>query len=102
MSGTERRYDVAIIGGGVLGNFIAFDLAREGLSTCLIEKGYTAAGTSGATHAWIYVSTKTPGYYGRFSYASSLRYEALAAEHDVDFQYERSGGLSIVWTPEAL
>jgi sarcosine oxidase subunit beta len=102
MSGAERRYDVAVIGGGVLGNFIAYDLAREGLDTCLLEKGYTAAGTSGATHAWIYVSTKTPGHYGQFSYASSLRYEALAAEHDVDFQYERSGGLSIVWTPEAM
>lgn len=101
MSGSER-YDVAVVGGGVLGNFIAYDLAREGLGTCLLEKGYTAAGTSGATHAWIYVSTKTPGHYGRFSYASSLRYEALAAEHGVDFQYERSGGLSMIWTPEAL
>lgn len=102
MSGKENVYDVAVIGGGVLGNFIAYDLAREGFDVCLLEKGYTAAGTSGATHAWIYVSTKTPGHYGRFSYASSLRYEALAEEHGVDFQYERSGGLSILWSEEAV
>lgn len=102
MSDDARIYDVAVIGGGVLGNFIAYDLAREGFDTCLLERGYTAVGTSGATHAWIYVSTKTPGHYGRFSYESSLRYEALALEHGVDFQYERSGGLSIIWTDIAL
>ncbi|CAN5631083.1 FAD-dependent oxidoreductase [soil metagenome] len=102
MTGPGHVHDVAVIGGGVLGNFIAFDLAREGLDTCLLERGYTAGGTSGATHAWIYVSTKTPGFYGRFSYESSLRYEALAREYGVDFQYERSGGLSVVWTDAAL
>lgn len=102
MTRVERVRDVAVIGGGVLGNFIAYDLAREGFDVVLLEKGYPAAGTSGATHAWIYVSTKTPGHYGRFSYASSLRYEALAEEHGVDFQYERSGGLSILWSEEAL
>lgn len=102
MSGSDRVRDVAVVGGGVLGNFIAFELARAGLDTCLVEKGYTAGGTSGATHAWIYVSTKTPGFYGRFSYDSSLRYEALAREYQVDFQYHRSGGLSIVWTDAAL
>ena len=102
MSGHERVHDVAVVGGGVLGNFIAFDLAREGLDTVLLERGYTASGTSGATHAWIYVSTKTPGFYGRFSYESSLRYEALAREHGVDFQYERSGGLSLLWSDAQL
>jgi glycine/D-amino acid oxidase-like deaminating enzyme len=96
------RFDVAVLGGGVLGNFIAYYLAREGASVALVERGYTAGGTSGATHAWIYVSTKTPGFYGRFSYDSSLLYEALAEEHGVDFQYERSGGLSILWTDEAV
>lgn len=102
MTARTHVHDVAVIGGGVLGNFIAYDLAREGFDVTLLEKGYTAAGTSGATHAWIYVSTKTPGHYGRFSYASSLRYEALAEEHGVDFQYERSGGLSILWSEEAV
>ena len=102
MTAAGNLHDVAVIGGGVLGNFIAYDLAREGFDVVLLEKGYTAAGTSGATHAWIYVSTKTPGHYGKFSYASSLRYEALAEEHGVDFQYERSGGLSILWSEQAL
>lgn len=102
MTAGTHVHDVAVIGGGVLGNFIAFDLARVGLDTVLLERGYTASGTSGATHAWIYVSTKTPGFYGRFSYESSLRYEALAREHGVDFQYERSGGLSILWNDAQL
>jgi glycine/D-amino acid oxidase-like deaminating enzyme len=94
--------DVAVLGGGVLGNFIAYYLARAGRRTALVERGYTAGGTSGATHAWIFVSTKTPGFYGRFSYESSLLYEALEREHGVDFQYERSGGLSILWSEAAV
>lgn len=98
----SRPYDVAVVGGGVLGNCIAYYLARAGQRTALVERGYTAGGTSGATHAWIYVSTKTPGFYGRFSYDSSLLYEALEREHGVDFQYERSGGLSILWSDAAV
>lgn len=98
----SRIHDVAVLGGGVLGNFAAYYLARAGLDTCLVERGYTASGTSAATHAWVFISTKTPNFYGRFSYDSSLLYEALEREHGVDFQYERSGGLSILWNDAAL
>lgn len=36
--GKMNLYDVAIIGAGVVGNYIAGELARQGLSVCVLEK----------------------------------------------------------------
>ncbi len=41
--------DVAIIGGGVMGCAIAWQLAKRGVSCALVEKGTFGAGASGAT-----------------------------------------------------
>ncbi len=41
-----KKFDLAIIGGGVTGAGIALDAASRGLSVCLIEKNDFASGTS--------------------------------------------------------
>lgn len=43
---TERTYDLLVIGGGVLGSFVAWDAALRGLEVALIERDDFAAGTS--------------------------------------------------------
>jgi glycerol-3-phosphate dehydrogenase len=42
----DRRFDAAIIGGGINGAAIAYAAARSGLSVALFEKGDFASGTS--------------------------------------------------------
>jgi len=42
----EKKYDLAIIGGGITGAGIALDAALRGLSVALVEKGDYASGTS--------------------------------------------------------
>jgi len=42
-------FDVAVIGGGVIGTAIAYHAARRGMSVGLFEKGPLAAGASGAS-----------------------------------------------------
>lgn len=43
-----RAGDVVVVGGGVVGAAVAFELAREGLSVVLLERGELAAEASGA------------------------------------------------------
>ena len=56
MDGTEVKYDVLIIGGGVTGSAIAWALSRYDLSICLIDKESdlcegTSKANSGIIHA---------------------------------------------------
>lgn len=46
---TDQVFDLAIIGGGILGAGIARDAALRGLSTALVEKNDFASGTSSAS-----------------------------------------------------
>lgn len=46
---SDQTFDVAIVGGGILGAGIARDAAMRGLSVALIEKDDFAAGTSSAS-----------------------------------------------------
>ncbi len=43
---TDRTYDVAVIGGGIIGAGVARDAALRGLSVALVEKGDFGSGTT--------------------------------------------------------
>src|SRR5919109_1740635 len=65
-----RRYDIAVIGGGINGTGIARDAAGRGLSVILVEQGDLASGTSS-------VSTKL--IHGGLRYLE--RYELRLVRH---------------------
>lgn len=48
-----ERYDVAIIGGGIMGCSTAFQLAKRGLKVAVLEKGSIGAGSTGKSSAII-------------------------------------------------
>jgi len=43
----EQRYDVLVVGGGVIGLSCAWRAARRGMSVCVLERDRVAAGASG-------------------------------------------------------
>lgn len=47
----SRPYDVAVIGGGIMGCATALELARRGASVAVIEKGALASGATGKSSA---------------------------------------------------
>lgn len=91
------RFDVAVIGGGIVGSFTAYFLGRSGLQTCVIERGFPASGTSGATLAWVFSSLKPPVRYALMHKESVALYEQLQRDHGVDFELDRCGSLWVVW-----
>ena len=46
------RADVVVIGGGIIGVFTAYYLARRGLSVAVVEKGRIAAEQSSRNWGW--------------------------------------------------
>lgn len=94
---TGSCYEVAVIGGGIVGSFTAYFLGKAGVKTCVIEREFPAAGTSGAGLAWVFTSLKPPLHYALMHQQSARLYDQLAQEHGVDFQLDRCGSLWVVW-----
>lgn len=90
----ETRYETIIIGGGVVGNGIAYHLSeryKEGV--LVLDKKYPMTGTSGSTQAWVWVHNKTPSWYAELSMYSAELYPYLSRKIG-DFEYKRTGGLA--------
>ncbi|MDQ0819488.1 sarcosine oxidase subunit beta [Arthrobacter sp. V4I6] len=95
----EVIHDVVIVGGGIYGAAIAFDLARAGADVLLIEAGEIASGASGG-----------PGERGVRGSGRDVRELPLVAraqerwaQFEAEFEggvgYRRVGGIQIYETP---
>lgn len=96
----QNKADVAIIGGGIIGCAIAFQLAKRQVDVILIEKASrvgTEASWAGAGILTSHASTHEP--YPELCRASLALYPSLAtelkAETDIDIEFIRSGTLSV-------
>ncbi|MDQ0269811.1 NAD(P)/FAD-dependent oxidoreductase [Cytobacillus purgationiresistens] len=90
----DGKYETIIIGGGVVGNGIAYHLSeryKEGV--LVLDKKYPLSGTSGSTQAWVWVHNKTPSWYAELNYYSAELYPYLSKKIG-DVEYKRTGGLS--------
>lgn len=93
--------DVLIVGGGVIGCALAYELAGAGLSVLLLEQGRLAAspGASGASAAILEPLVTAPAPLARLSLESvrgtAELASALAAETGIDAQLDRPGALHV-------
>jgi glycerol-3-phosphate dehydrogenase len=97
------RYDVAIIGGGVVGCAIARALSHFRLRTILIEKecevGFgTSKSNSGIIHAGHNGATGT--LKGELEWAGNRLWDKLHDE--LDFGFHRNGELMVAMSPEQV
>ena len=96
----SNKADVVIIGGGIIGCAIAYQLAKRQVDVLLIEKASrvgTEASWAGAGILTSHASTYEP--YPELCRASLAMYPSLAtelkAETDIDIEFIRSGTLSV-------
>ncbi len=95
--------DVAVIGAGARGSAIAYYLAREGVNVALVDRGFLATGTTGATMGLINVSGKPPAEYTALSLASARLYPDLAEALGVDLEFESGRSiLEVILDPADL
>lgn len=71
---------VVVVGGGVLGAWIARTLAARSARVTLVEAGEPGCGASCASFAWVNAHNKQPESYFRLNAGGMAAYHRLAAE----------------------
>ena len=84
-----EKYDVAIIGGGVVGSAIARELSRYDLKIIVLERAADVArGTSGKNSGVVHTGINVPhgSVKAKFNVAGAKMFEQYCADLDVPFK----------------
>lgn len=98
----KREAEIVVIGSGIMGSSIAYNLAKAGKEVVVLEQNEICSGTSSATAAWLWPSDKTPEHYGRLAWHSMEIYKNLEEELGADFEYTITGSLELIWTEKQI
>ena len=94
------RAQVVIIGGGIMGLGLAYNLCRRGVTDIvLLEKGYLTAGASGRNGGGVRAQWTTPTMI-RLARRSLEIGERFAAEMGINVWFRRGGYLFLAPTPQ--
>ncbi len=94
-------YDIAIVGGGLVGSAIGYGLARAGHRVAVLDEGDVAYRASRGNFGLVWVQGKGIGMpaYAHWTRSSADRWPAFAAElaenTGIDVQHHRPGGLHL-------
>jgi len=100
------KYDVIVIGGGIIGATCAFDLAKNGYHTAIIEKKHCGAGASGHSAAMLECQTDSHRGEPFITLAKSSLYlfphlyNHIKSITGIDFQFEKKGILVLAENQE--
>lgn len=94
----RRKPEVAVIGGGVIGTSIAYQLAKKGVEVTLLEKGLLGGGASNAAAGMLgaQVESDFPGPMVELCLESRRMFPALSRE------LKERTGLDIEWNGSGL
>jgi glycine/D-amino acid oxidase-like deaminating enzyme len=107
MTGSQS-FDVAVIGGGVVGLAVARGLAGQGLSTVILDEGDVARRASRGNFALVWVQSKGLGLapYGAWTARSADLWASFAAalrsETGLDPAHQRPGGYVLALSEREL
>lgn len=96
------RCEVAVIGAGVNGTSIAYELCRRGKDVLLIDRKVMGSGASGACDDMILLQSKKPGILLEMAFASLERFKALKDELPCDIEFDTRGGTILIEDDEHL
>lgn len=97
----SMKYDVVVIGGGVIGCAVARELSRYQLKTCVVEREEdVCSGTSKANSAIVHggFDAEPGSLKAKFNIQGSRMMEELSEE--LDFDYKRNGSLVLCFAEE--
>ena len=99
---SSKSYEVAIIGGGIVGCAIAYYVAKAGIECILIEKNDIASGTSSRCDGNITIVDKDPGFDSLMSLVSQELTIDLHKELSIPFEYRASGSILVCDNEEEM
>ena len=92
----KHKYDVLVIGAGIIGSAIAYFLSQEKMKVAVFEKGNIGEETSSACDGMVFLQSKKPGISLRLALESIHILEKLQHEFERDIEYVQKGGLLII------
>ncbi|HEX2137473.1 MAG TPA: FAD-dependent oxidoreductase [Microvirga sp.] len=104
----RNDYDVAVVGGGLLGSAIAWGLGRLGRRVCVLDEGDVTKRASRANFALVWVQSKGLGLpaYTVWTMRASETWSRLAEElrdqTGLDVCFQRKGGFHLALGDEEL
>jgi glycine/D-amino acid oxidase-like deaminating enzyme len=103
MSGSraDRRCDVVVVGGGIVGCATAYYLARRGVRVILLERGEVAGEQSGRNWGFVRQQGRDPSEVPLMVAANRI-WRGLEQELDADLEWIQGGNLALASTPERL
>lgn len=101
MLAMKRKVEVVIIGGGINGCSLAYNLAKEGLDVALFEKHYLASGATGDCGAGIRQQWSTEEN-AKLAIGSVKIFENLSKELGEDIDLRQGGYLIIIHDKKEL
>lgn len=103
-----KDFDVAVIGGGLVGGAIAYGLARAGQKVVVLDEGDVAYRASRGNFALVWVQNKGNGMapYGAWTVRSASIWRGFANdlidETGLDVKYENPGGFHLALSEHEL
>lgn len=95
-----RLPDVVVVGGGVIGCAVAFELISRGVTVRLLERAALCSGASGANGSLIWPQAMKRSLSLELTLANFRLFPTLGEEIGVDLAYRRSGGMVAIATDE--
>ena len=87
------RYDVAVVGVGIVGASAVYALTRAGARVIALDAGVPGTGTSGSSFAWTNAVRKEPEAYHRLNADGMAAHRQLARELGGDAGHHEGGSL---------
>jgi len=92
----KHKYDVLVIGAGIIGSAIAYFLSKGKMKVAVFEKGNIGEGTSSACDGFVFLQSKKSGITLKLALESIHILKQLQDEFGRDIEYEQKGGLVII------
>ena len=97
-----KKYDVVILGGGIIGLSCAYYLTLKKKRVALVEKNQIGSGASGACDDMILLQSKKPGKNLELAIESLKLYKDLAIDLNYDIGFHNRGGMILIDKEEHL
>ena len=104
----QREYDIAVVGGGLVGAAVGWGLARLGQRVAVLDEGDDARRASRGNFALVWVQSKGLGMaeYAGWTVRSSNAWggfaDELRQETGIDVHFERPGGFHLALSEREL
>ncbi|MCP4399959.1 MAG: FAD-binding oxidoreductase, partial [bacterium] len=92
----KNTFDVAVIGGGIIGLSSAYYLLLSGKKVALLEKHHIGSGASGACDDMISLQSKKPGVLLEMAMESLNVHKQLSHDLKVELEFENRGGMILI------